>query len=755
MPATTTKEEIEGVYDDERFRRDSFVIGSIAREGYSSNLPVKGEAERGELTLGLSYRFFGRFTTYRNPRSGNVEEQFSFDTFIPVQPMDESGVISYLLDAGKGTGLGPVTAKRAFEKWGDETLKVLRDDPEQLPLISRVSKKQAAELARRLKARQSHERATVDVMQLVSGKRFPKKIVKQSIQTWGNRAAEKIRMDPFRLLRFSGAGFAICDGLWTSLALPQDSVRRQLASAWYKMESDGDGHTWFHRQVLEKNIAQAVGGNAKKAIEFGLRLGRMFPKHYLALAQSEDNQIWLSKAVDAKRESSIARRVVARIKPSDQTAWPDIERMSEVSDHQKAELSKATTGRLGILTGTPGTGKTYATAQLIKAAIDQQRVQPADIIVGAPTGKAAVRMTEALAAVGVPVEARTWHSLLKVMGDDLSGAAHGPGCPWNARLVIGDESSMPDLSLMHAVFSAIPEHACTLLVGDPYQLPPVGTGAPFRDLIRCCRLPHGQLTEVQRNGGAIVQACAMIQKGQPWSTGDNLSIAECDPAVMLDEVIAAIERYTVQGYHPVKHMQVLVPVNTRSPISRHIVNQRLQRYLRIDSAIGNQPFVVGDKVVCTKNGKYVCSDVQIGQIRVANGELAVVKVIEPKRMVVQLMVSGLEITVPTGKQSLGDDSIWNTGCHFDLAYAISGHKSQGSEWPVTIVIADPSPASMRVCSREWIYTAFSRGKEHCHVIGTQKTINQMCRKQAISVRKTLLTESVTEQHAIDVVSRLM
>jgi exodeoxyribonuclease V alpha subunit len=203
------------------------------------------------------------------------------------------------------------------------------------------------------------------------------------------------------------------------------------------------------------------------------------------------------------------------------------------SDHQREAAARAMAGPVGLLTGTPGTGKTFVTAQVIKAVRDL--VPPDEVAVVAPTGKAAVRITRALHDYGVDVEATTVHRLLQIAGKTADGFkfAHNRDNPLPLRVVFLDEASMLDVDLAAALVAALAPGTHLLLVGDPYQLPPVGHGAPLRDLL-AAGLPAGELTEIRRNSGMIVEACRDIKNGYRYKTcdkfddaGNNFRSVEC------------------------------------------------------------------------------------------------------------------------------------------------------------------------------------------------------------------------------------
>lgn len=445
-----------------------------------------------------------------------------------------------------------------------------------------------------------------------------------------------------------------------------------------------------------------------------------------------------------------------------------------LTDHQREQLAKALSGPVGILGGGPGTGKTYTVAQLCKSlsgsiGLDQ-------VAIGAPTGKAAVRVTETLSAHGIDLRARTWHSLLR--GGVDGGFKYTRGNPLPFRVLIGDESSMVDLDLMAAIFRARAAGTLLLLVGDVYQLPPVGHGAPLRDLI-AAGLPYGELTEIKRNSGGIVEACHTIRRGERWAPGDNLRLADqVGPEQQIQAMLRTLRHAAAAGADPVWDCQVVCPVNAKSPLARKVLNLILQRELNASGTrAGKNPFLVGDKIVkCTPNEdldavEFDTSDENLeindrGKVKVCNGELARVLHVEDRLTVAELQNPHRVVRIPRGKskddgQDGGDDANQDaagsgdgadsdktgTGCSWDLGYALSVHKSQGSEWPTVIAMVDSYPGARMVCSREFWYTVFSRAKSQCVLIGQRAIIDTDCRKQAIWRRKTFLKELILLERA--------
>lgn len=456
--------------------------------------------------------------------------------------------------------------------------------------------------------------------------------------------------------------------------------------------------------------------------------------------------------------------------------WP-ILTIDPLSEHQVEQLRRATTHNLGILGGSPGTGKTFTAAQLISALAEVVGIN--QIAAAAPTGKAAVRLTEAMQGYKIPLVARTIHSLLKVesSGGDGWSFAFNRSNPLPFKVIVVDEASMIDTDLAASLFAARARGTLMLVTGDVNQLPPVGHGAPLRDMI-AAGVPYGELKEIRRNEGGIVQACADIRDGEPFKCEGNLRlIGACDAKSQRESMLAVVEESAKQfGVDPVWGVQVLCAVNRKSELSRRELNKLLQLHLNPNPVVANSPFRLRDKVVNTKNGwfplvevagktedgrvKLVDNDDNLtvnanNQVYVANGELGEVVKVEPNYFHVQLTEPRRLVVVPRGKQQFNSDDAagdedgnveesTNTGCDWELGYALSVHKSQGSEWPVVLYMVDDSGGAKRVCTREHLYTGISRAKQCCFLIGKLSVAQGFCRRTAIDKRRTFLAQKIKE-----------
>jgi len=304
------------------------------------------------------------------------------------------------------------------------------------------------------------------------------------------------------------------------------------------------------------------------------------------------------------------------------------------------------------------------------------------------------------------------------------------------------------------MFQAIPENAAVLLVGDEDQLPPVTPGAVFRDLLRA-GFPTGRLTEIHRNEGDIVRACKAIREGRPWKpspvidieAGWNLRHIECPTANHVKRELSALLRRVPESFDPIEDCQILCTVNEKSPLARTELNKGLQQILNSDGEPDeSHKFRIGDKVICLRNQFLRLVDDSDGELKpsqnqefVANGDIGRVTAVGPRKIGVRFPLPDRHCYV-AGEPLLKDT---------DLAYAVTVHKAQGSQWPVVIYVSDDYRGARWVASRELIHTALSRAEKLMVTLWQKDTMDMDCRREVLSGRKTFLVERLLESIAID------
>jgi exodeoxyribonuclease V alpha subunit len=753
---------------------------------------VRGNLADGDrLEQGLAYRFLGRWESH--PKYG---KQFAFQTYVRHAPHTRHGVIKYLSDIAPN--VGRVRAERLFDALGPDAVQILRTDPERAAATGVLTPDQAREASDALHDAAAFEATKVDLYGLFAGRGFPGTLIRACIQRFGARAAQLIRRNPYLLLvkELPGCGFVRCDRLYQDLGFPLNTRKRAMLAAWHSLRSDSNGHTWFLIQTVAQAIQRCIPGATTEQVKAAVRMGRR--AGWLETHRDAGKQLWVAEAGKAQSERAVAEKV-AELRAWPECAWPVVgtddptnDPAGDLSAHQVERVRRSLVQPVGILGGTPGTGKTFTSAGVIRRLAGHYG--RSCIAVCAPTGKAAVRCSAALARYGLSIEATTIHRLLGVRraGHDGKGwrFEHHAGNSLQERFLVIDEASMLDTDLAASLLRACAPGTHVLFVGDPYQLPPVGHGAPLRDLIKA-GVAYGELTEIRRNAGHIVEACAAIKDRKRFATsatlnldaGENLRlIGARKPEEAIEKLKQALSRIRAGGtFDPVWDVQVLVAVNAKSLLSRGNLNVVLQAEL---NPTGRQekpnPFRVGDKIICLRNcfltlmrqtpgasfsvASY--ADMREGsdqpeEVFLANGEIGQVVAVGPKVTIAEFPLPKRLVKILIGKARPGgeggdenagasgnDDADGNgspTGCHFDFAYACTGHKLQGSEAPVVIVMIDDHPGANWVTSQEWWYTAISRASKLCILIGDRAVIDKQVKRTSLDRRKTFLRELITKR----------
>lgn len=744
---------------------------ATGQERLTDRIVIKGESASGALIYGFEYRFFGRWFTH--PVYG---EQFHYESFVVDRPASKDAVVNYLRQC---KGFGSARAGKLFDIHGEGCIDVVIADPEGVCNDVKGIRIEDAEAASQLLRKSEHVRKSkLELIELVHGKQFPRKLVDQVLTDHGSESAARVRRNPYMLMQYRGCGFLKTDKLYIELGHDPTRLKRQALCAWHAIAKVSEGDTWFPYGQAVRAIRDNISGTNAR-VDRAMKLAMHPIVDMLRLRNGDMGQKWIAESKKAEQELRIARLISEAAEELHQEPesllWPDLAVLN-VSEHQREQLGFALRALICVLGGSPGTGKTHSTAELISKIIE---VCGADQIAAcAPTGKAAVRMSEAMEKAGLPIRASTIHSLLGIQSSDGGWSfEHDENKPLKHKFIFVDESSMIDAALMGCLLAARGRGAHVLFVGDINQLSPVGHGAPLRDMIATAAgVPMGNLTEIRRNSGRIVQTCGEMRDYRRFTAspkldlenGENLGVVSREtPEEQIETLQATIDRFTKgDKYDPVWDVQVVCAVNKKtSPLNRKALNRKLQDQLNPQgSRVFGNPFRVGDKVICLKNGSYKSlalpgpgvSVNQKNEVYVANGEQGEVLSCDVSRFMVRLQNPDREVIVLRSNKGEDDDGeardpntdndeeSTGTGCNWDLGYAISVHKSQGSEWPVVIIMLDDSGAAKMVCSRNWLYTAISRAKVLGLLIGSEATAQAMCQRDGLK-RKTFLAELIREK----------
>lgn len=740
-----------------------------------------GPSDEGDLLRMQQYQFTG--IVKEDEWQGRKKYQLHFSSFSRVVPPNRLGITKYLCEA---TGIGEKTARKLWDTYGVDAVKRLRESPDEAARACSFSVDVAREASEAFKLIQDEEQLTIELEGLFGSHGFPKKTAKNAIKKWKGKAAEVVRRNPYRLMTFPRIGFGKTDALYMALQLPAARLKRQTLCIWNALCKNSDGHTWFPKIVGETSIRQHVGSANKldpnRAIALGCR-ANLLGKHV-----DDFGKVWIAEGAKARTEARLAELVLAAME--EESPWGFIHSeenrktvaaaFMHLTDSQKQAIQICLNSPIAIFGGSPGTGKTFTAAALIRLIVGLCGTD--SVAIAAPTGKAAVRCTEAMAANGIEIKACTIHSLLKVCDandDGEWGFEHNENNRLPFRFIVIDESSMIDAPLMRSLLAARGHGCGVLFIGDRYQLPPVGYGAPLRDLI-AAGIPYGELTVPKRNCGGIVDACAAIKKDEPFMVCDvpEISLTQSTPLNLAHLELVGAEAITkgilsiirdaknspacgkkgdeVRPLNPTWDIQVIVAVKKKSALGRDALNKILQAELnpngeRVDSS----PFRVNDKVLQTKNQKYDLVDEDNKPTKrtcfVANGEFGKVVAVEPTKTIVEFSTgdSVRRVVIHRMKGAKADPNDENeessTGCNLELGYAVTCHKMQGSQCPVVIVVLDDytgASGEYGVAKREWLYTAISRAERLCYLVGQMQTATTIVRYESLSNRKTFLREAI-------------
>ncbi len=745
------------------FEKNDFVIADTM-DGVS----VKGNAPAGEIKEGLAYRFHGKPTIH--PQYG---PQLAFTSFSIYFPHDEAGVVAFLSKVA--TGIGITTARKFWKEFGPAAVDTLADNPDEVVRRGLLSQKVAEAASKCVAAVGKMRQTRIDMAAIFDGSGFPKATSEKAIELWGVDAPRRIRKNPFELLFAGviGCGFKRCDELHHRLKLPPDSPSRVIACVWNEVSTRTSGHTWTSASDVEAAIFSLIGtSKPSQAVREAIN------RKLVTVHMDREGKQWLTEPHKDAAERKLAASLV-RLGERPPDIWPELKFLTALSQHQRDKAVGLLAGRVAILRGSPGVGKTYAAAEIIRQTVSGMNKH--DVAVCAPTGKAAVRITRAMKDYNLGMQAVTIHRLLGIRfgSNGKWEFTYNRENPLPYKLVVTDEVSMADTELLASLLDAMPNDGHLLLVGDPYQLPPVGHGAPMRDLLGT-NVAVAELTEIHRNSGLIVQACRDIKDSKPFQTcesfgdeqsGDNFRFAEAADGKEAAEYIRQVATRLAQKrtadptqLDPIEDVQVLTVINDGSPLSRSVLNVMLQNVLNPNGHgyPGRHPFRVGDKVICLKNG--VLRDAKLlsgfpetdfsgwtlerglGTRYIANGDMGIVLSVTPDAAIIRWRHPDrvVALTIPLRDKSETDPtSIGGVA----LGYAVTTHKSQGSSWPFVIVAVDDSSRSRNVACRELLYTAISRAEKRCLLVGRRKTADSWCQTVTMRNRKTFLKERLLEAAA--------
>jgi len=691
------QEQVRGTLSTIKFAQANFMIGVL-----DDGTTVKGNMLSPQV--GIEYSFSGKWE--RHPKWG---KQFSFRDYKASYPSDLDAVRSYLMENCKW--IGPEISKRLIDTYGKDTLKVCKEDPERVAReIGGITDRRAQEIAAMLRNNEANENLQLALKDLLGGTKVNRRAVNRILEKWGQDAPGIIRENPYSLIdQIEGIGFLTADEVARKIGYDFAGAPRVRAGILHtlKEQAFGNGHTCLPRLHLLLEAAKALAIKEERVAE------EIAPLEKDGLIVEAKDYIYLAAYFEDEKQVAEKLKVLVRheLKPGQ----PDFEGLA---DDQKEALQKAVSSGVFILTGAPGTGKTFTIKRIISSFPD------AVIALAAPTGKAAKRIYEQTGRLALTI-----HKLLEPqkVGDKFT-FTRGPENPISADIIVLDEVSMVDTPLMARFLEAVAPGTRLILVGDTYQLPSVGPGNVLKDLIASGTIPSTELNIIKRQDeGLIIKNCHRIKNGQDLEYGNSTArdfffLARDDEAAAMETILDLVSRRMPEAYKadPLRDVQVITPLREKTGLSCKSINAEFQKKFNQKPRVENCWFKVGDKVIQTKN-QY--------DLDLINGDIGYVKGIDTsfKTITVEFENPERKVDLPLFNNDL------------ELAYAITCHKFQGSEARIVVIPIHRCFGPL-ILQRNWLYTAVSRAREVCVLVGQLEEVPKVIRRNQQQRRFTRLAE---------------
>lgn len=679
-------------------------------------------------------------------------QQLKVDSYETKIPEDTIAMERYL-GSGAIKGIGAALAARIVRRFGEDTMRILDEEPERLAEVKGISEAKAREIAQQVAEKSEMRSAMMFLQQYGISVALGVKIYGK----YGSRVYSVLQENPYRLAEdIQGIGFRIADEIAGRIGIHTDSDYRIKSGLFYVLSlAAGEGHVYLPEEVLLSRASEILGVEAS-----------FMEKHVMDLAM--DRKVVIKEEISGEERRRIvyasqyyyleldtARRLTELNIENDEDEYKIRKRLEfiekknglELETEQRNAVVEAVRNGVLVITGGPGTGKTTT----INALIQYFELEGMDIYLAAPTGRAAKRMTETTG-----YEASTIHRLLELTGmmEESSAAAHferNEENPLEADVIIIDEMSMVDISLMHALLTAVQVGTRLILVGDVNQLPSVGPGRVLKDIIdsQCfCVVKLNKIFRQATESDIVVNA-HKINAGQEISINNNSKdfffLKRYDADVIVASIVYLVQK-KLPPYVEAKPLdiQVLTPMR-KGLLGVERLNEVLQKYLnpadkkKREKEHGGGLFREGDKVMQIKNnyqleweirGKYNIP-VEKG-VGVFNGDMGIVHEINTYAETMTVVFEECRYVEYTFKQLE----------ELELAYAVTIHKSQGSEYPAVILPLLGGPKMLM--SRNLLYTAVTRAKRCVTVVGSEVTFQAMIHNKQEKSRYTSLDQRIQE-----------
>ena len=667
----------------------------------------------------------GKFVTHQD-----YGRQFKIDTFEKKMPQTKEALEKYLA-SGIVKGIGPSTAKKIVDTFGEETIAIFKFEPKRLAEIKGISKTGALEMAEEFNSKW-------ELWQIVG---FLEKFginasnSKKVYEALGADAIEEIQKNPYVLVDITyGVDFFKIDKMALDIGINVNSYQRIGAGIRYGLIlASYNGNTCVEKESLYEFVEQKLLVEQKYIDEVMINLkstGKIVVEEF-------NDKEWVFLEEFSRIENNIAQRMYMMMKTKNVKYIKTFDEQLEkeqillgmfFSDKQKDALKQVNKSNVSIITGGPGTGKTT----IIKALINIYKENKYKVVLCAPTGRAAKRMSESTGE-----EAKTIHRLLDIgkIEDNKLENIDTDFAPIDADVIVIDEMSMVDAFLMNYITKAIYMGTKLVLVGDSNQLPSVGPGSVLKDLIESEEIPTSNLDKIFRQAAQskIILNAHQVNKGESFiseesqekTKDDFFFIKEPSQEKMISDVVSLttgrLQKYGNYDFY--ENMQVLTPTK-KGILGTKELNRKLQNAInpekttKKEKKYGETVFREGDRIMQIKNNYDIFWDREVNgkyenSTGVFNGEIGKIEKID-------LSERQIKVVFDDGK------NVWYQFSELDqldLAYAVTIHKSQGSEFDVVIIVI-PQAAPM-LLTRNLLYTAITRAKELLVILGTKNTIDFM------------------------------
>ena len=732
---------MEGAVDDIVYRSSDsgYTVCEIA---VSKDLAIIAVGVMPYLSRGETVRMHGEWT-----RHADYGDQFKVTRYEAVAPRSEDAILRYLA-SGVVRGVGEKIAARIVTRFGTDTMRILREEPGRLSEIKGISAEAARRIADEMRDKQEYQDLALLLSSFGIG---PDKVLRIHRQ-FGSRALETVQENPFRLAdEVHGIGFHTADQIARSLNCAPDSPYRMRSALRYVLsQAAAAGHTSLPEPMLLEQGSQLLGLSVAHDDPDYIRMktsGQVVSyEHSL-----QETRVAIRSLHEA--EYHLAERLAVLVScsppPIGDNLPEKLDKLAaamgiQLAEEQRSAVLLAVENGASVITGGPGTGKTTIIRILCRL-LEESRKK---VLLTAPTGQAAKRMS-----VMSGMDARTIHRLLETQfsGDDLDDRLSGPkfrrnpSNPLDADVLVVDEVSMADVLLLNSLVAALRPGARLVMVGDADQLPSVGPGNVLRDMLSSGIVPATRLVKIfrQSESGRIVSNAHRINHGDypefdQRSDSDFLYIPRKTPEEMADAAVRLCSSILSEhyGYDPMRDIQVIAP-SRKGPAGIPVLNRTLQAALNPQSGAGSPGlnvrgfrFAMGDRVMQISNDyELEWSDSQKPPntgIGIFNGETGVILSVDEDDGII-------EVLFDEDRHVLYDRSFMD---ELEPAYAVTVHKSQGSEYPVVVLVLPPGPPML--LTRNLLYTAVTRAKERLFLISSGDILSRVVANARRNERYTSL-----------------